>query len=148
MSTQSPHILSAGCSFLTTFWTPWERKRWLKLPFGVSVAPEVYQRKQHELLTGLDGVEPIADDILIVGCGDSDDEAVRDHDTKLLARMERCREVRLRLSLRKVQLKVTEVHFHGPVLSTEGLRPDPEKVQAVQAMPPPVDVKSVQRFIL
>lgn len=139
--------LDSESSFLTTFWTPWGRKRWLKLPFGVSVAPEVYQRKQHELLTGLDGVEPIADDILIVGCGDSDGEAIRDHDTKLLALMERCRAVRLRLSLKKLQFKVKEVRFHGHVLSAEGLRPDPEKVRAVQAMPPPVDVKGVQRFI-
>ncbi|KAI4896969.1 hypothetical protein NFI96_005599 [Prochilodus magdalenae] len=80
-------------SLMTTFWTPWGRKRWLKLPFGVSVVPEVYQRKQHELLAGLKGVEPIADDILVVGCGDTDNDAVSDHDTKLLALMERCRKV-------------------------------------------------------
>lgn len=60
--------LDNDSSYMTTFWTPWSRKHWLKLPFGVSVAPEVYQRKQHELLAGLSGVEPIADDILIVGC--------------------------------------------------------------------------------
>ncbi|KAJ8406532.1 hypothetical protein AAFF_G00301060 [Aldrovandia affinis] len=74
-------------SLMTTFWTPWGRKRWLKLPFGVSVAPEVYQRKQHELLAGLKGIEPIADDILVVGCGDTDKEAESDHDAKLVALM-------------------------------------------------------------
>ncbi len=58
---------------MTTFWTPWGRKRWLKLPFGVSVAPELYQRKQHELLVDLKGIEPIADNILIVGCGDTEE---------------------------------------------------------------------------
>ena len=139
--------LDRESSLLTTFWTPWGRKRWLKLPFGISVSPEVYQRKQHELLASLDGVEPIADDILIVGCGDSNDEANRDHDTKLLALMERCKEVSLKLSLKKLQFKVQEVRFHGHVLSAEGLRPDPEKVRAVQAMPAPGDVKGVQRFI-
>ncbi len=40
-------------SLMTTFWTPWGRMRWCKLPFGISVAPEIYQRKQHELLMGL-----------------------------------------------------------------------------------------------
>ncbi|KAK7901454.1 hypothetical protein WMY93_018223 [Mugilogobius chulae] len=77
--------LDTESSMMTTFWTHWGRKRWLKLPFGVSVAPEVYQRKQHELLAGLEGIEPIADDILVVGCGDNDVEAEADHDTKLLA---------------------------------------------------------------
>ncbi|KAJ8378650.1 hypothetical protein AAFF_G00237740 [Aldrovandia affinis] len=114
-------------SLMTTFWTPWGRKRWLKLPFGVSVAPEVYQRKQHELLAGLKGIEPIADDILVVGCGDTDKEAESDHDAKLVALMERCREVKLRLGLKKLQFKVAEVQFHGHILSSAGLKPDPEK---------------------
>ncbi|KAJ8398705.1 hypothetical protein AAFF_G00419020 [Aldrovandia affinis] len=82
-----------------------DKKRWLKLPFGVSVAPEVYQRKQYELLAGLKGIEPIADDILVVGCGDTDNEAESDHDAKLVALMERCREVKLRLGLKKLQFK-------------------------------------------
>lgn len=54
-------LVDARNAFLqckSTFWTPWGSKRWLKLPFGVSVAPEIYQRKQHELLAGLKGVEP------------------------------------------------------------------------------------------
>ncbi|KAI4873533.1 hypothetical protein NFI96_011364, partial [Prochilodus magdalenae] len=104
-------------SLMTTFWTPCGRKRWLKLPFGDSVAPEVYQRKQHKLLAGLKGVEPIADDILVVGCGDTDKDAESDHDTKLLALMERCR------------------------------GPDPEKVRAIVNMPNPTDAKGVQRLI-
>lgn len=109
--------LDEPSSYMTTFWTPWGCKRWLKLPFGVSVAPEVYQRKQHELLVGLDGVYPIADDILIVGCGNSDEEAGHDHDVKLLALMDRCRQVKLRLSIQKLQFKVPEVCFHGHILS-------------------------------
>ena len=53
------------------------------------MAPEVYQRKQHELLAGLKGAEPIADDILVVGCGDTDEMAERDHDSNLQALMQR-----------------------------------------------------------
>ena len=94
------------------------------------MAPEIYQRKQHELLAGLKGIEPIADDVLIVGCGDTDEEAVRDHDVKLLALMERCRSVKLRLGLKKLQLKVKDVHFHGHILSAKGLKPDPDKVKS------------------
>ncbi|KAJ8006345.1 hypothetical protein DPEC_G00134270 [Dallia pectoralis] len=119
--------LDEESSLMTTFWTPWGRKRWLKLPFGVSVAPELYQRKQHELLVGLKGIEPIADDILIVGCGDTEEEATRDHDANLTALMDRCREVKLRLSLKKLQFRVKEVRFHGHVLSAEGLKADPDK---------------------
>ncbi|XP_034058782.1 uncharacterized protein K02A2.6-like [Gymnodraco acuticeps] len=139
--------LDEESSRLTTFWTPWGRMRWLKLPFGVSVAPEIYQRKQHELLSGLAGIEPIADDILVVGCGDTDAEAEEDHNTNLRALMQRCRAVKLRLSERKLQFKLKAVHFHGHVLSTEGLKIDPEKPQAVLDMPTPTDAKAVQRMI-
>lgn len=83
--------LDEESSLMTTFWTPWGRKRWLKLPFGMSFAPELYQRKQHKLLAGLSGIEPIADDILVVGCGDTDEETNRAHDTNLIALMDRCR---------------------------------------------------------
>ncbi|KAK7918719.1 hypothetical protein WMY93_010003 [Mugilogobius chulae] len=95
----------------------------------------------------LSGVEPIADDILIVGCGETDAEAMADHDAKLIALLERCSEIKLRLSIRKLQFKVKEVKFHGHILSAEGLRPDPEKIRAVQDMPHPTDAKAVQRFI-
>lgn len=139
--------LDTESSFMTTFWTPWGRKRWLKLPFGVSVAPEVYQRKQHELLAGLEGIEPIADDILVVGCGDTDEKAESDHDTKLLALLNRCRQVKLRLGLKKLQFKMSEVRFHGHILSAAGLKPDPEKVRAIIDMPNPTDAKGVQRLV-
>ena len=45
-----------------------------------------------ELVEGLNNIETIADDILVYGCGDSYDEAVADHDEKLIALLERCRE--------------------------------------------------------
>eukprot|EP00063_Salmo_salar_P032454 XP_014007289.1 PREDICTED: uncharacterized protein LOC106575331 [Salmo salar] len=140
--------LDEESSFMTTFWTPWGRKRWLKLPFGVSVAPEVYQRKQHELLAWLKGIEPIADDVLIIGCGDTDEEAERDHDVTLPALMEHCRSVKLRLGLKKLQFKVKDVHCHGHILSAKGLKPDPDKVRAILDMPNPSDAKGVQRLIV
>ncbi len=35
-----------------------------------SSAPEVFQRKMCEVVEGLKGVEVVADDIVVVGCGD------------------------------------------------------------------------------
>lgn len=125
------HKLDEASSLMTTFWTPWDWKRWLKLLFGVLVAPDVYQRKQLELLAGLEGVEPIVDDILIVGGGDSEVKAVRVHNARLKALLDRCCCVKLRLSVKKLQFKVLEVHFHGHILSAAGLKAEPEKIRAV-----------------
>ena len=59
--------LTESNSFLTTFWTPFGRYRWLRMPFGILSAPEEFQRRLHEITAGLAGVEVIADDILIYG---------------------------------------------------------------------------------
>ena len=48
---------------LTTFNTPFGRFRWKRMPFvGMSCAPEVFQRKTHELIVGIAGVEVVSDD--------------------------------------------------------------------------------------
>ena len=52
-------------SFLTTFWTPFGRYRWLRMPFGISSATE--ERRQHEVLENLNGVDVTANDILVYG---------------------------------------------------------------------------------
>uniref|UniRef100_A0A8C4S4R6 Gypsy retrotransposon integrase-like protein 1 n=1 Tax=Erpetoichthys calabaricus TaxID=27687 RepID=A0A8C4S4R6_ERPCA len=61
--------------------------------------------------------------------------------------MERCRKVKLRLSVKKLRFKVPEVRFHGHILSSSGLKADPEKVRAIMEMPTPTDAKAVQRFV-
>lgn len=45
------HIqLDQASSFLTTFGTPWGRYRWLRMPFGISPAPEEFQRRMDKAL--------------------------------------------------------------------------------------------------
>ena len=73
-------VLDESSSFLTTMHTPIGRYRWLRMPFGVSLGPEEYQRGQHEALEGLNGVVNKADDILVFGSGETIKEAERDHD--------------------------------------------------------------------
>ena len=51
--------------------------------FGISVAPEEFQRKIDENLGGLEGVKAIVDDILIWGDDDSFEEATASHDEKI-----------------------------------------------------------------
>lgn len=50
---------------LTTFITPFGRYCFKRLPFGITSAPEIFQRKMLETLEGLEGVEVFMDDILV-----------------------------------------------------------------------------------
>ena len=75
--------LDDASSYLTTFWTPFGRCWYLHMPFGISSAPEEFQRRMYTVLQGLHGVKVIADDILVYGCGDTDKECQYDQDANL-----------------------------------------------------------------
>ena len=119
------HIqLDDARSDLTTFGTPWGRFRWLRLPFGISPPSEQFQRRLEEALEGLSGVKTIHDDILIYGCGSSDEEALANHDRNLEALFQRRREKNIKLNKDKLRLRQKEVSYMGHVISAEGLKVD------------------------
>ena len=76
--------LTHGSSMLTTMHSPWGCYLWTRPPFDVSPAPEQFQRRLLNVLCGLDGVVNIADDIIVVGRGESSADASRDHDHTLI----------------------------------------------------------------
>lgn len=139
--------LEEDSSFLTTFNTPFGRYRWRRMPFGISSAPEIFQRRIHELIEGLQGVEVVADDFVVVGFGKTVPEATRDHDRNLEAFLRRCAVKGVKLNSDKIKLRQSEVPFIGHVATSEGLRADPNKVKAVNEMPRPTDVAGVQRLL-
>ena len=95
-------VLDQESSYLTTFWTPSGRYRWLRMPFGINTASEEFQRRLQDFMEGLLGVKGIADDTLVFGCGDDDEEAKKDHDKNIIGALQRAREVGLRLKCIKV----------------------------------------------
>lgn len=139
--------LDQESSKLTTFQTPWGRYRYLRMPSGISPAPECFQQKLDQNLEGLEGIYKVVDDILITGHGTTKDEAVKNHDANLLKLLERCRERNLKLNREKLQLKCTETPFIGHMLTPEGIKPDPRKVEAVLKMERPSDVAAVRRLV-
>ena len=138
--------LDEESSYYTTMHTPWGRYRWVRLPYGVSSAPEEFQRRIHEALDGLRGVHCIADDILVVGQGNTREAANEEHDQNVLALMVRSGERHLKLNARKIQYKLQKISFMGSILDEEGIRPDPSMVAAITNMPTPGDKAAILRF--
>ena len=137
------HIeLDEESSLLTTMITPFGRYRWCRLPFGLPVSGEIFQRRLTEALAGLEGVICVADDIAIL----SKDDAT--HDSQLEALLRRCDELGIKLnsSPDKLRIKCKEMTLHGHVFTIDGVKPDPSKVQSLLDMPAPDDVPGVLRF--
>lgn len=139
--------LDEESSKLTTFWTPFGRYKFKRLPFGISSAPEIFQNKQHEIVHGLDGIVSVHDDILVYGCGQTIEEATVDHNVKLEKLLKRIREKNLKLNKSKMKLCQQQVRFFGHLFTSEGIKPDPTKVEAIERMPKPENVKDVQTFL-
>ena len=49
--------------------------------------------------------------------------------------------------MEKCHFRVSEVHYVGHVLSADGVKPDPQKVEAIIAMPTPANREDLQRFL-
>ena len=73
------------------------------------------------------------------------DAALRDHDTKVQNLLERCRQMHITLNKDKLKFKLHELSYVGHVISAEGLKPDPAKVEAILGMPSPSDKQGVRR---
>ena len=61
--------------------------------------------------------------------------------------LDRCHECNLKFNREKCHFRVSEVHFVGHVLSADGVKPDPQKVEAIIALPTPANREDLQRFL-
>ena len=133
--------LDEDSSRLCTFNTPFGRYRYKRLPFGISSAPEVFHKTVHQIFDTIDGVSTIADDIIVYG---ATKEA---HDNSLRKTLETARRVNLKLNRDKCEIGVTELTFIGDLVTTDGVKPDPKKVAAINNMPRPENKQELQRFL-
>ena len=98
---------SEQSSYYTTFHTPWGRKRFLRMPFGISSAIKILQRRMFETFGDIDGAHIIHEDMIVAG----DDEA--DHDRIVHKVMERANEKHVKINSRKTKFKVNKVTYCG-----------------------------------
>lgn len=126
---------------LTTFITPFGRFQFKRLPFGITSAPEIFQRKMMETLQGLEGVEVFMDDILVHGATEAE------HDSRLDKVMQRIEAAGLKLNREKCLFKQKELRFLGHLIDQSGVRPDPDKVEAIQQLAAPADVHDLKRVL-
>ena len=136
-------VLAPESRVLMTFATPYGRYRWICLPFGHSASSEIFQKHLSHTLENLPGFLCIADDILIFGTGETDEEATANHDRSLKDLLQRGKDCGIVLNPDKMKLRMSEVNFMVYLLTSKGLKPDPAKVEAITKMPKPQDVEGV-----
>ena len=113
------------------------------MPFGVQGGPATFQRLMDKLLVGLDYRVALAylDDIIVYG-------ATHLECMQRLARVfKRLRSAGLKLKPSKCTLFERETLYLGHIVSAEGIKCDPKKVEAVKNWVKPTNYKDVQIFL-
>eukprot|EP00731_Ephydatia_muelleri_P020339 Em0013g66a len=117
--------LADSSRLLTTFITPFGRYCFNKLPFGISSAPELFQKRMGQILEGLDGVLCQMDDVLVFGSNQ------QEHDFRLHAVFKAIKAAGVTLNSEKCSFSVDKLKFFGHVISRDGVSADPDKTKAI-----------------
>ena len=96
---------SEESSYLCTFHTPWGRKRFLRMPFGISSASEVMQKRNKEAFADIQGVNVIPDDFIIAARNEIE------HDAIMHRVLQHARRENVVLNAGKILFKVTTVTY-------------------------------------
>ncbi|XP_063366280.1 uncharacterized protein K02A2.6-like [Cydia amplana] len=126
---------------ITTFITGQGMNRYKRLMFGITCAPEIFQKTIEKLLLGCEGVINFMDDILVYG---RDKE---EHDARLQQVISVLNDNNVVLKQEKCIIGVTKVHFLGHELSAEGVRPLQKYLSAIQQFRAPKTVAELQSFM-
>ncbi|UYV75047.1 K02A2.6-like [Cordylochernes scorpioides] len=126
---------------LTTFITPFGRFFFKRIPFGITSAPEIFQRKITQLLGKIEGVVCFMDDIVVYG------SSLEEHNERVRQVLKKIQEEGMTLNPEKCQFGVKTVKFLGHTLSSEGLFIDEEKLDAITKMEAPRSTKELKSFL-
>ena len=126
---------------LTIFSTIFGNYKFLRLPFGLNVSQDLFQKQTEEALKGLPKLGVIVDDILLWAY--TKEEALEN----IRKTLDRCREVCIRLNLAKYKFSVQEVKYFGHIISQNGISLDPDKIKFIREMQAPTSKKELQSFL-
>ena len=135
--------IKEGDEELTAFRTRFGLFEYLVMPFGLCNGPASFQHFINDTLREYldDFCTAYLDDILIYSDVESEHEI---HIKRILIKL---REAGLQTDITKCTFQVKEVSYLGLIVTTEGIKMDPTKVETVINWPTPQNVKDVQSFL-
>lgn len=99
---------------------------YLRMPFGLKNAPSTFQRVMDSILCGLDNTLVYMDDIIVYST------SLQEHMTNLDDLFRRLREANMKIQLDKSDFSTKETSFLGHIITPDGVKPDPKKIEAIQ----------------
>lgn len=113
------------------------------MPFGLANSPKTFERLMELALTGLQWERCLVyiDDVIVFG------KTFEDTIDNLKLVFDRFRKANLKLKPSKCKFFQDEVKYLGHVVSADGIKCDPEKINSVKNWPVPESVSDVRSFL-
>ncbi len=111
-----------------------------RLPFGISIAPGLFQRIMDSLLASISGTKVYLDDIIVFGRNQEE------HNDILERVLDKLRDAGLTLKKEKCKIGLKELKFLGYIIGEKGVRPSEHRVKAIKA-PRPNNKEELQSFL-
>ena len=92
-------------------------------------------------MSGLKSVVCLIDDVLVHGV------TQEEHDENLLAVLNRIQQAGLTLNKEKCIFGTKSIKFLGQAVDANGIKPDPDKIIAINDMPQPTNITELRRFL-
>ena len=127
----------------TAFVTKSGLYEFIRMPFGLCNAPSTFQRAMDVLLAGLNWKTALIyiDDILVYS------RTFNDHLADLEAVLIRLSDAKFTVKLSKCFFGREEVSYLGHLVGSQGVKPDPNKIKAVEQFPVPTNLTEVRSFL-
>lgn len=127
----------------TAFSTPQGHYEYIRMPFGLKNAPATFQRLMNSILK--DYINKICvvylDDILIFST------SIHEHIDSLNKILNRLRESNLKIQIDKCKFFSKETEYLGHILTPEGLKPNPQKIENIIELKLPHTQKQIKAFL-
>lgn len=127
----------------TAFSTLTGHYEFARMPFGLKNAPATFQRLMNEVLKDYIGkiCYVYLDDIIIFS------SSLQEHMDSLHKILLTLKNANLKVSLNKSEFLRKETEFLGHVVTPNGVKPNPKKIETIKNFPIPKTVREIQSFL-
>jgi len=121
---------------------PWGLYRYEVLPQGIKPATDIFQQRMNSLYYDMDNVDTFLDDTIVLGHSTFDD-----HLKDVIEVLKRLLAAGMQVNVAKCKWFQDSVTYLGFIITREGIKPQPEKIQGILHMQRPTTQKQVRRFV-
>lgn len=115
----------------------------VRMPFGLKNAPSTFQRVMDNILLGIQNERCLVymDDIIIYS------PTIHEHMARLKEVFKRLRKANLKIQPDKCEFLRKEVAYLGHLVTKDGVKPNPAKVECIKNFPEPKNPKDIKSFL-